>query len=237
MNHVPQKYAIFYNIYIKPYIKNNVDHFDFIQHSFHSKEKSFQSSKKEDNLPNKILCSICFTESIQDSQDHSICSSCGYSSYKNDVSLLHDGSGTLYKYQKYFINMLNIFEKKTNIPKWDTSLSSLSLQESKKKYKQYYLDVYCMFHSISKPEINSREKKSLLALFDQFVNHFNDLRNEGTNRFLKNRKNFLNYSLVCSTLLIYIQRKDCCKYLILPAKTKQYEQLDVIHIIMKKLDI
>lgn len=236
MSSVPQRYTMFYDLYIKPHLKDQDHHNDFMKHSFHSKEKSYhkQGLKKHINTK-QTLCSICFTETLYDDQDHSICTSCGYSSYKNDVSVLHDGSGTLYKRQKYFTNILFAFEKKTNIPKWDITLSSLSLQEAKKKYKQYYLDVYCLFHSIPKPQIDSREKKLLLALFDQFVIHFNAMRNEESNNFLKKRKNFLNYSLVCHSLFIHIHREDCCSYVLLPTKTKQNEQLPIIHSIIRNL--
>lgn len=239
MNTVPKRYVNFYNLYVKPHIKDkdHINHFEFMQHSFHSKETSYIPSQSEHTSSKKVLCSICFNESICDEQDHSICKSCGFSSYKNDVSVLHDGSGTIYKRQKFFIRMINIFEKKTNIPKWDTSVISLSLQESKKKYKQYYLDIYCLFHSIPKPEINSGEKKILLSLFDQFVHHFNNMRKEKTNSFLEKRKNFLNYSLVCHALFTYIKRDDCCQYLFLPAKTKQDEQLPIIQNITDKLNL
>lgn len=245
-------YIHFYNHHIQPNINRvNKTHFQMMKYTFTNKEGSYETNpktnpkinpktnpKKDKNssyTQTNLLCHKCNTYSIVQRKHELSCDNCGYSNFLTDISTTHDGSGTLYKRQKYFIRMLSSLEPISNIPHYDAKETSITLQEAKKKYGIYYMDIYCLLHSITKPIINKREKKTLLEMFDVFVSIYETMRCEEKKSYLKNRKNFLHYGLVLCALLIMISREDCIPYIILPSACKQEEQRPSIELIIQQM--
>lgn len=241
-------YIDFYHHQIQPNISCvNKTHFRMMKYTFTNKEGSYKTNlktnlkinmkkvKNSSQIQTNLLCHKCNTYSIVQRKHELSCDNCGYSNFLTDISTTHDGSGTLYKRQKYFIHMLSSLEPIINIPHYDAEETSITLQQSKKKYGIYYIDIYCILHSVTKPIINKREKKTLLDLFDTFVSIYETMRCEKENSYLTNRKNFLHYGLVLCALLRMISREDCVLYIILPSVCKQEEQRPSIEFIIQQM--